>query len=68
MIVVAITGPFFTSARRWTYAVGGGLWSCLFIWPLVPFDPDTLRFEGIVRRHLKIMTGRVSSRAMVLLA
>src|SRR5207253_11509622 len=24
---------------------------------LVRFDPDTLRFEGIVRRHLEIMTG-----------
>ena len=24
---------------------------------LVPFDTDTLRFEGIVRRHLEIMTG-----------
>ena len=24
---------------------------------LVPFDPETLRFDGIVRRHLEIMTG-----------
>src|SRR6266478_5283813 len=24
---------------------------------LVPFDPATLRFDGIVRRHLEIMTG-----------
>jgi hypothetical protein len=24
---------------------------------LIPFDPETLRFEGIVRRHLEIMTG-----------
>ena len=24
---------------------------------LVPFDPETLHFEGIVRRHLEIMTG-----------
>ena len=24
---------------------------------LVPFDPDTLHFDGIVRRHLEIMTG-----------
>ena len=24
---------------------------------LIPFDPATLRFEGIVRRHLEIMTG-----------
>jgi hypothetical protein len=23
----------------------------------VPFDPDTLSFDGIVRRHLEIMTG-----------
>jgi hypothetical protein len=24
---------------------------------LVPFDTETLRFEGIVQRHLEIMTG-----------
>ena len=24
---------------------------------LIPFDPATLHFEGIVRRHLEIMTG-----------
>ena len=24
---------------------------------LIPFDPETLRFDGIVRRHLEIMTG-----------
>jgi hypothetical protein len=24
---------------------------------LVPFDTETLRFDGIVRRHLEIMTG-----------
>ena len=24
---------------------------------LIPFDPDTLHFDGIVRRHLEIMTG-----------
>ena len=24
---------------------------------LIPFDPATLRFDGIVRRHLEIMTG-----------
>ena len=24
---------------------------------LVPFDPETLHFDGIVRRHLEIMTG-----------
>jgi hypothetical protein len=23
----------------------------------VPFDPETLHFEGIVRRHMEIMTG-----------
>ena len=24
---------------------------------LIPFDPETMRFDGIVRRHLEIMTG-----------
>ncbi|HAR16149.1 MAG TPA: hypothetical protein DCS52_20890, partial [Bradyrhizobium sp.] len=24
---------------------------------LIPFDPDTVQFHGIVRRHMEIMTG-----------
>jgi hypothetical protein len=39
------------------YAVGGGLVGLACYLGLVPFDTDTLRFEGIVQRHLEIMTG-----------
>jgi hypothetical protein len=56
MIVAAITEAFSIRGAL-TYAVGGGLVGLACYLGLVPFDPDTLRFEGIVRRHLEIMTG-----------
>jgi hypothetical protein len=56
MIVVLITEAFYIRAAL-TYAVGGGLVGLACYLGLIPFDPATLRFEGIVRRHLEIMTG-----------
>ena len=56
MIVVAITEAFYVRGAV-TYAVGGGIVGLACYLGLVPFDPETLRFEGIVRRHLEIMTG-----------
>ncbi len=56
MIVVLITEAFYIRSAL-TYAVGGGLVGLACYLGLVPFDPDQLRFEGIVRRHLEIMTG-----------
>lgn len=56
MIVVAITEAFYIRGAL-TYAVGGGIVGLACYLGLVPFDPETLRFEGIVRRHLEIMTG-----------
>jgi hypothetical protein len=56
MIVVLITEAFSIRGAL-TYAVGGGLVGLACYLGLVPFDPDTLSFEGIVRRHLEIMTG-----------
>lgn len=56
VIVVLITEAFYVR-RALTYAVGGGLVGLACYLGLVPFDPDTLHFEGIVRRHLEIMTG-----------
>ena len=56
MIVVAITEAFHIRGVL-TYAVGGGLVGLACYLGLVPFDTTTLRFEGIVRRHLEIMTG-----------
>ncbi len=56
MIVVLITEAFYIRAAL-TYAVGGGVVGLACYLGLIPFDPATLRFEGIVRRHLEIMTG-----------
>src|SRR3979409_99587 len=56
MIVAAITEAFHIRGAL-TYAVGGGLVGLACYLGLVPFDPATLRFDGIVRRHLEIMTG-----------
>ena len=56
MIVVAITEAFYVRGAL-TYAVGGAIIGLACYLGLVPFDPETLRFEGIVRRHLEIMTG-----------
>jgi hypothetical protein len=56
MIVVAIAEAFYIRGAL-TYAVGGGIVGLACYLGLVPFDPETLRFDGIVRRHLEIMTG-----------
>ena len=56
MIVVAITEAFYIRSAL-TYAVGGGLVGLACYLGLVPFDVEQLRFEGLVRRHLEIMTG-----------
>jgi hypothetical protein len=56
MLVVAITEAFYIRGAL-TYAVGGGLVGLACYLGLVPFDTEQLHFEGIVRRHLEIMTG-----------
>jgi hypothetical protein len=56
MVVVLITEAFNIRGAL-TYAVGGGLVGLACYLGLVPFDADQFRFEGIVRRHLEIMTG-----------
>jgi hypothetical protein len=56
MIVAAITEAFYIRGAL-SYAVGGGLVGLACYLGLVPFDPATLRFDGVVRRHLEIMTG-----------
>src|SRR5450755_4683041 len=56
MIVVAITEAFYIRGAL-AYAVGGGLVGLACYLGLVRFDTETMRFEGIVRRHLEIMTG-----------
>src|SRR6185369_14791105 len=56
MIVAAITEAFYIR-NIIAYAVGGALVGAACYLGLIPFDPDSFRFEGIVRRHLEIMTG-----------
>jgi hypothetical protein len=57
MVVVLITEAFNIRGAL-TYAVGGALVGLACYLGLVTnFDPEHLGFEGIVRRHLEIMTG-----------
>src|SRR5882757_9644913 len=56
LIVVLITEAFYIRSVL-AYAVGGGLVGLGCYLGLIPFDPETMRFDGIVRRHLEIMTG-----------
>jgi hypothetical protein len=56
MLIAAITEAFYIRGLL-IYAVGGGLMGLACYLGLVPFDTETLRFEGIVQRHLEIMTG-----------
>src|ERR1700760_3812502 len=56
MIIALVTEAFYIRSVL-AYAVGGALVGLACYLGLVPFDPETLRFEGIVRRHMEIMTG-----------
>ena len=56
-MIIAVITEAFNIRSVLAYAVGGGFVGLACYLGLVPFDPDTLRFEGIVRRHLEIMTG-----------
>ena len=56
LIVVLITEAFYIRSVL-AYAVGGAIVGAACYLGLVPFDPETLQFDGIVRRHLEIMTG-----------
>jgi hypothetical protein len=56
MLVVLITEAFYIRSML-AYALGGAIVGLACYLGLVPFDPATLHFDGIVRRHLEIMTG-----------
>jgi hypothetical protein len=56
MLVVAITEAFYIRGVL-SYALGGAVVGLACYLGLVPFDPATMRFDGIIRRHLEIMTG-----------
>ncbi|KJC43980.1 hypothetical protein UP09_16695 [Bradyrhizobium sp. LTSP885] len=56
LIVVLITEAFFIRSVL-AYAVGGAIVGAACYLGLIPFDPNTMHFDGIVRRHMEIMTG-----------
>jgi hypothetical protein len=56
LLVVLVTETFSIRSAL-TYAVGGALTGLACYLGLVPFDPHTMSFDGIVRRHLEIMMG-----------
>src|SRR5215475_14737127 len=55
--IIALITEAFSIRSVLAYAIGGAVVGLACYLSLVPFDTDTLRFEGIVRRHLEIMTG-----------
>lgn len=55
--ILAIITEAFSIRRVLAYAVGGALIGATSYLGLVPFDTTTMRFDGIVRRHLEIVTG-----------
>ena len=56
LIVVVITEAFNIRAVL-AYAIGGGVVGLACYLGLIPYDPATMTFDGIVRRHLEVMTG-----------
>src|SRR6195952_3895867 len=56
LIVVLITEAFYIRSIL-AYAVGGALVGAACYLGLIPFDPATMKFDGIIRRHLEILTG-----------
>ena len=56
MLVVAITEAFYIRGAL-TYALGGAVVGLACYLSQIPFDPATMRFDGIVQRQLEIMTG-----------
>ncbi|MCK1642434.1 hypothetical protein IVA95_33980 [Bradyrhizobium sp. 157] len=56
LVIVLITEAFYIRSVL-AYAIGGAIVGAACYLGLTPFDPETLRFDGIVHRHLEIMTG-----------
>jgi hypothetical protein len=55
--IIALITEAFSIRSVLAYAIGGAVVGAACYLSLVPFDTDTWRFDGIVRRHLEIMTG-----------
>ncbi len=56
-MLIALITEAFSIRSVLAYAIGGGVVGAACYLGLVPFDPETFHFEGIVRRHLEILTG-----------
>lgn len=56
IIIVAITEAFNIRSVV-AYALGGAVVGLACYLGLIPFDPATMHFDGIVRRHLEVMSG-----------
>ncbi|CCD95647.1 conserved membrane hypothetical protein [Bradyrhizobium sp. ORS 375] len=56
-LLIALITEAFSIRSVLAYAIGGGIVGAACYLGLIPFDPDTLRFDGIDRRQLEILTG-----------
>jgi len=56
IVVVALTETLNIRSVL-AYAISGAVVGLACYLGLVPFDTDTMRFDGIVRRHLEVVTG-----------
>ena len=56
IVVVALTETLNIRSVL-AYAIGGAAVGLACYLGLVPFDTDMMRFDGIVRRHLEVVTG-----------
>lgn len=56
LIVVVITEAFNIRSVI-AYALGGAIVGLACYLGLIPYDTTTMTFDGIVRRHLEVMTG-----------
>ena len=55
--LIALITEAFSIRGVLAYTLGGAAVGLACYLGLVPFDPATFQFEGIVRRHIEIMTG-----------
>jgi hypothetical protein len=55
--VIALITEAFSIRSVLAYAIGGAIVGAACYLSLVPFDTETWSFNGIVRRHMEIMTG-----------
>ena len=55
--IIALLTEAFSIRSVLAYAIGGAVVGAACYLSLVPFDTDTWHFNGVVRRHMEIMTG-----------